>query len=89
MVLGICGAGPVSTCKVYEFVLVRVIVCLLFFYLFRVAARNGSSHCIGPKKTGDIVCLLLFVFFVSLFFVCLFVWSLVCLCVLFFPLFLF
>ena len=83
------GARPVSKCKVHDFVLVHVIACLLFFfYLFRLATRNGSSHCIGPKKkTGGSACLS------SLFlclFVCLFVWSLVCLCVLFFfPLFLF
>ena len=50
MAFGICGAGPVSTCKVHEFVLVRVIACLLSFYLFRLAARNGSSHCVEPKK---------------------------------------
>ena len=48
------GARPVSKCKVHDFVLVHVIACLLFFlYLFRLATRNGSSHCIGPKKTGD------------------------------------
>ena len=27
-----------------------VIACLLSFYLFRLAARNGSSHCVKPKK---------------------------------------
>ena len=64
MAFGICGAGPVSTCKVHEFVLVRVIACLLSFYLFRLAARNGSSHCIGPKKNRRHY---LFVFFVPSF----------------------
>ena len=69
---GICGAGPVSTCKVHEFVLVRVIACLLSFYLFRLAARNGSSHCIGPKKKQAtllvypfVVCFVRFVCLVS------------------------
>jgi len=112
---GICGAGPVSTWKVHEFVLVRVIACLLYFvcivwphamapaiasgqkknkrhrllvffvfllvrmvacslacllyfYLYRLAARNGSSHCIGPKKKQATLLVWLFVlFFVSLF----------------------
>ena len=51
--------GPVSKCKVHDFALAHVIACLLFFfYLFRLATRNGSSHCIGPKKkTGDTTCL--------------------------------
>ena len=48
--LEICGARPVSTCTVHDFVVVHVIACLLFFNLFRLATRNGSSHCIGPKK---------------------------------------
>jgi hypothetical protein len=59
-------------------VLVRVIACLLSFYLYRLAARNGSSHCIGPKKQAT--CHVCFLFLCL--FVCLFVWSLVCLCVL-------
>ena len=59
----ICGARPVSTCTVHDFVLVHVIACLLFFYLFRLATRNGSSHCIGPKKNRRLG---LFVFVVSL-----------------------
>ena len=80
---GFCGAGPVSTCKLHVFVLVRVIACLLSFYLFRLAARNGPNHCIGPKNRRH--CLFVFLFLCLL--VCLFVWSLVCLCVLFFPLF--
>jgi len=60
--LEICGARPVSTCKVHDFVLVHVIACLLFFYLFRLATRNGSSHCIGPKKkqATRLVCLCCF-----------------------------
>ena len=67
MALGICGAGPVSTCKVHEFASVRVVACLLYLYLYRLAARNGSSHCIGPKKkqATSLVCFLCF--FVSLF----------------------
>ena len=57
------------TCNLHEFVLVRAIACLLSFYLFRLAARNGSNHCIGPKKkTGDIACL-----FARLFACCLFI----------------
>ena len=65
----ICGARPVSTCTVHDFVLVHVIACLLFFYLFRLATRNGSSHCIGPKKkqATRLVCL-------CCFFVCSFVY---------------
>ena len=59
----ICGARPVSTCKVHDFVLVHVVVCLLLFYSFRLATRNGSNHCIGQKKRR----LGLFVFIVSLF----------------------
>ena len=63
------GARPVSKCKVHDFVLVHVIACLLFFYLFRLATRNGSSHCIGPKKkqATRLVCL-------CCFFVCSFVY---------------
>ena len=49
--------------------LVRVIACLLSFYLFRLAARNGSSHCIGPKKKQAtlLVCFLFVCFFVCSF----------------------
>ena len=56
-------SGPVSTCNIHDFVLVRVIACLLSFGLFRLTTRNGSNHCIGPKKkTGDSACVsLLFV----------------------------
>ena len=60
------------------FHLVRVIACLLSFYLYRLAARNGSSHCIGPKKQATLL-VWLFVFFVSLFlFVYLFARLFVC-----------
>ena len=82
MAFGICGAGPVSTCKVHEFVLVRVIACLLSFYLYRLAARNGSSHCIGPKKKQATLLVCFFVVFVSLFvrlFICLLACLFVCL----------
>ena len=82
MAFGICGAAPVSTCKLNEFVLVRVIACLLFFYLYRLAARNGSNHCIGPKKKTDDTACLFFCFFVSLFvrlFICLLACLFVCL----------
>ena len=46
------------------------IFCLCnVFYLFRLATRNGSSHCIGPKKKQGtrLVCL-------CCFFVCSFVY---------------
>ena len=74
------GATPVSKCKVHDFVLVHVIACLLFsFYLFRLATRNGSSHCIGPKKNRRLG---LFVFVVSSsvrLFICLIACLFVCL----------
>ena len=79
----ICGAGPDSTCKVHEFVSVRVIVCLLSFYLFRLATRNGSSHCIGPKKQATLLdCFFslfarLFIWLVVSLFVCLVLFSFV------------
>ena len=65
-------SGPVSTCKVHE----RVLVCMIsfLFWLFRVAARNGSSHCIGPKKKNRRRCVFFFVFsFFGVLFVCLLV----------------
>ena len=55
-------SGPVSTCNIHDFVLVRVIACLLSFELFRLTTRNGSNHCIGPKKNRRLG---LFVFVVS------------------------
>ena len=62
--------------------LVRVIACLLSFYLFRLAARNGSSHCIGPNKKQATLLVCFFCFFVSLFvrlFICLLACLFVCL----------
>ena len=47
--------------------LVRVIVCLLSFHLYRLAARNGSSHCIGPKKKQATLLVCFFRFFVCSF----------------------
>ena len=66
-----CGARPVSTRKVHEFVLVRVIACLLSFYLFRLAARNGSSHCIGPTQKQATLLVFLFVSLFVPLFICL------------------
>ena len=56
------------------------IFCLCnVFYLFRLATRNGSSHCIGPKKNRRLG---LFVFVVSSsvrLFICLIACLFVCL----------
>ena len=72
-------SGPVSTRNIHDFVLVRVIACLLSFDLFRLTTRNGSNHCIGPKKNRRLG---LFVFVVPLFvrlFICLIACLFVCL----------
>ena len=40
----------------HMFVRFFVCLCVLFFFpLFRLATRNGSSHCIGPKKKCHLI----------------------------------
>ena len=61
--------------------LVRVVVCLLVFYLYRLAARNGSNHCIVPTKKNKRYCLFGSLFVVRVFDVSLFICLFVCLVV--------
>ena len=59
---GICGARPVSTCKVHDFVLVHVIACLLFFFCFVWPHAMAPTIASDQKKNRRLG---LFVFVVS------------------------
>ena len=62
MAFGICGAGPVSTWKVHEFVLVRVIACLLYFVCIVWPHAMAPAIASGQKKNKRHRLLVFFVF---------------------------
>ena len=70
-----------STRKVHEFVLVRVVACLLFFLFISFGRTQWLQPLHRTKKTGDIDCLVVY-FFISLcfrLFICLVACLFVCL----------
>ena len=74
-----CGARPVSTCTVHDFVLVQLIACLLFFICFVWPHAMAPAIASDQKKNRRLG---LFVFVVSLsvrLFICLIACLFVCL----------